>query len=89
VGPRPVLSSRTRNGFDLAVNQRNDFPTGHVVVGALGGTFARAKDDTLRIRSSPGGCAYCASYREVACRLLYGRSIALVHAEEYASGTNK
>jgi hypothetical protein len=32
VGSRPVLSSRARNGFDIAVDQRNDFPVGHVVV---------------------------------------------------------
>ena len=39
VGSWPVLSSRARNGFDLAVDQRNYFPVGHIVASAPRGVF--------------------------------------------------
>jgi hypothetical protein len=31
MGSPPVLSSRAKNGLDIAVDQRNDFPVGLVV----------------------------------------------------------
>jgi hypothetical protein len=31
VGSRPALGTRAGNGFDIAADQRNDFPVGHVV----------------------------------------------------------
>ena len=34
VGSRPVLGSRSRNGFNIAADGLNDFPRDHVVVDA-------------------------------------------------------
>ena len=39
VGSWPVLSSRARDGFDVAADQRNDFPVGHGVVNVPCGEF--------------------------------------------------
>jgi hypothetical protein len=32
MGSRPALGSRARNSFNIAADQRDDFPVGHVVV---------------------------------------------------------
>jgi hypothetical protein len=45
VGPRPVLSSRTRNGFDIAADGFDDFPDCHVVVDASGEVFYLTSDN--------------------------------------------
>jgi hypothetical protein len=56
VGSRPVLSSGACNGFDSAVDQRNYFPVGHVVVSV---PYGPSTDRDLRdviLTFSPSSC---------------------------------
>ena len=72
VGFWPVLGSRLRNGLDFAVDQRNDFPIGHVAVDVAYDVFCRRPEQEVPIRklkeseragfvSNPWVCASMAS----------------------------
>ena len=44
VGSRAVLGSRARDGFDIAADQRNDLPVGHVAVNVPCGVFYQSRE---------------------------------------------